>query len=118
MVGIAVYLALVQPQCTEQVQPNRSEGRQVHCTFECGQELGSQEQELGSGVWNASLASQKSREGHWPSSEGVGVLFKHISPRVKRRINCPLTGCTGRIQAGYRPRPAPAIHRDPEFRGY
>lgn len=96
-----------------QVQPRRSEGRQVHRPYERRQEP---EQEQGGGVLRASFSSQESLEGHWPfrlcSRRGRGkkMTFKHIRPHVGPRPSCPLTGGPAKIQPGNQglPRPAPA----------
>ncbi|KAF6119614.1 hypothetical protein HJG60_010083 [Phyllostomus discolor] len=87
MVGVAVYLTLVEPQGTKQGQPSRAEKRQEHHAGECGQELGGS-------VPVASPARQTSPEGRWPSRLCSGGCLSSESAQT------PPHRSTARIQSG------------------
>lgn len=106
--GVAVYLTLVEPQCTKQGQTSRAEERQVHLAGECGQELGGS-------VPMASPAGQKAPEGRWPSRLCSGGCLSsasaHVSPHRQHRKD-PSWG------SGDVPDPLSRSRGDPEFRGH
>lgn len=115
MVEVTVYLALVEPQCTDQVQPNGSERGQVQRARENGQD-----QELGGGARRASLARQTSQRGTGLLGCAVGFALQTRQPSCGASAQLPPSrvGGTGRIQAGDLRTCEGRSRGDPEFRGH